>query len=399
MTADERKPGRSTRAVHAGRPANPTRALVTPVFQTSTFRLRDAAEGARLAREEAPDRFYTRWGNPSVVEVERKVAALEDTEDAAAFASGMAAISTALLALLEPGDRVVAGRALYSGTYELLHTVLPRLGVPTSFVDATDPAALEQSLTPEVRVVYVETPSNPRLELTDLSAVAQAVSRLPRGLLFCDSTFAPPGCQRTSALGADLVIHSATKFLGGHSDLVAGVAAGPRRLLGPIRRMRRLLGGCLSPHDAFLLARGLSSLPMRVERQCRNALRLARHLAQHPQVRIVHYPGLEDYPQHALARRQMQGGFGAMIAFELEGGLEAGRRFVEGVRVATHAVSLGGVETLVAHPASTTHATLTPEERERARIGEGLVRVSVGVEDVEDLIADFERALDAAAGR
>ena len=380
-----------TRAVHAGNAANDSMAVSMPIYQSSTFRFRDAAHGAQISAEQAPTHLYTRWGNPTSRAVELSVASLENAEAALLFSSGMAAGSTSVLSLVKSGDHIVAGCGLYAGMIELFERVLPPLGVETSFVDPSDPENFRAALRDNSRLIYVETPANPTLVLTDLRAVA-AIAR-ERGLFtIADNTWASPVNQRPLDLGFDAVVHSATKYLGGHTDVVAGAAAGSRAWIARVWPMLKVLGGCPSPHDAYLLLRGIKTLPVRVREQNATALELARFLEQQSAVAKVHYPGLASHPQHALAKEQMLG-FGGMLAFELKGGLAAGQRLLERLNLAIHAVSLGGIETLAVHPASTTHGPLTPEERQRAGVSDGLIRVSVGLEAASDLIEDFRQAL------
>lgn len=392
--------GFTTRAIHAGDAANSTRAAVTPIFQSATYTFATAAEGAAMFAGDAPGHVYARWGNPNVAELEAKVAALEGAEDAVAAASGMAAISTVLLALLRAGDHCIVDPACYSATVTLFRQELPRLGIEPTFVDTGDLEAVAAAVRPSTRLIYTETPGNPTLKLVDLAALA-AFAR-ERGITtVCDNTFATPYLQRPLALGIDVVVHSATKYLSGHGDVVAGVAAGPRDLMARCReRVLRDYGGVLSPFAAFLVTRGLATLALRMERHCDNAERVAAFLARHPAVVRVAYPGLPDHPRHAVARRQMRR-FGGMISFEVKGGLAAGAAVMDAVRLCTLAVSLGDVRTLISHPASMTHSTVTPAAREAAGITDGLIRLSVGLEEVEDIIADLEQALataQAAAG-
>lgn len=388
----ERPLGRATRAVHAGSEANETSSLAMPIFQTSTFRFESVDQGRTLSAAKAPTHLYTRWGNPTVRAPELALAELEGGEAALCFASGMAAGSTAVMATVSGGDHIVAAASLYAGMVELFERVLPRFGVTTTFVDATDLGAIEAAITDATRLIYVETPANPTLALTDLAGVARIAKA--RGVFtIADNTWASPWNQRPIELGIDAVVHSCTKSLGGHTDVVSGAAIGSRAWIGRVWPLFKVLGGCPGPHDAFLLLRGLKTLPLRAARQNETALAVARFLEAHPNVAAVHYPGLESHPQHALARAQMTGGFGGMLAFEVVDGFDAGRRVLEALRLVIHAVSLGGVESLAVHPASTTHGPLTKDERARACITDGLIRVSIGLEDAADLIADFDRAL------
>jgi len=383
--------GINTIAVHAGREANPTRAVAPPIFQTAVFELEDAATGARFAQEIAPTEYYTRWGNPTTRQAEALIAALEGGERALVLASGMAAITTAVLACVRSGDHIVAGRSLYAATMELFRNTLPQLGIEVTFVAPTDPENFHRALRPNTKLIYVETPSNPRLDVTDLSAVAHLARE--RGLFtIADNTFATPYNQRPLHWGIDAVVHSATKYLGGHHDLTAGAIVGSATFIERCWQLAKLFGPTLSPFEAWLLIRGMKTFGLRLERQNANAQRIAEFLETHPQIERVFYPGLPSHPQHDLARRQMRG-FGGMIAFEVKGGREAGRRLVESVRVITLAVSLGGVTSLIQHPASMSHGPLPEEERQATGITEGLIRLSVGIEDAEDLIADLDQAL------
>jgi methionine-gamma-lyase len=388
------RPGFTTRAVHAGEHPDPTTgAVVPPVHLSTTFAFPSAEAGAALFAGERPGYIYTRLGNPTVAVLEAKVADLEGGEAALATASGMAAIATVLLTLLGDGGHVVCTDALYSATYDLLARRLPAFGIRTTFVDATDPAALARAITPETRLLYVETPGNPTLTLTDIAAVA-TVARQHGLPLVVDNTFATPYLQQPLALGADIVVHSATKYLGGHGDAVAGVVVGRRAFIAACREATLAdFGGALSPLTAYLVLRGLPTLALRMERHCANAQRVAAYLSQHPKVAWVRYPGLPSHPQHALARRQMRG-FGGMVCFELAGGLAAGRALLNAVRLCTLAVSLGDVRTLITHPASTTHHQVPAERRRAMGITDGLVRLSVGIEDPDDIVADLEQALD-----
>lgn len=369
--------------------------LVPPVHQSSTWRLDDSAQGARFAQATAPPEFYHRWGNPTVRLLEETLARLEGGEAALCTASGMGAISTAVLAALGGAHHVACQRAVYSATSEMLTEMLPPFGVKHTFWNPQDPSSLKAALTHDTKLVYLETPANPTMELTDIAAVCKA-AREAGAMTICDNTFATPVNQRPLELGCDAVVHSMTKYIGGHSDITGGALVGSKAFLAKAWFDYKILGASLSPHDAFLAQRGLKTLALRVQRQNENALALAEFLEGHAKVERVHYPGLKSFPQHDLARRQMKGGFGGMLSFEVKGGVAAGKRVAEALRVATLAVSLGGVETLVQHPASMTHGPLTDADRKRAGIREGLLRVSVGIEHVEDLKADFAQALAKA---
>lgn len=394
----------STLAVHGpldhafgARPSGPVEA---PLVLSSAFRFESAevaerafAEASSGAADEDPTYIYGRWQNPSVLELERSLAALEGGEAAIATASGMAAVSGAALGLLQAGDHVVAPRALYGETARLFRERLPRLGIETTFLDDRSADAYAAAARPSTRLFYIETPTNPTLALTDIRAVAERARALGAWSAV-DSTFATPICQRPLELGADLVLHSMTKALSGHGDAIGGAVIASRELRDRIAdTIVKGLGGVLAPFNAFLVARGLRTLALRVERACDNALAIARHLERHPRVRAVHYPGLERHPDHALAARQMKG-FGAILSFELDDHASC-RTLLDRVRLVTHAVSLGDVRTLVTHPASTTASTMPAADRARAGITDGLLRLSVGIEAVDDLLRDLDRALVA----
>ncbi|MDR5682784.1 MAG: PLP-dependent aspartate aminotransferase family protein [Armatimonadota bacterium] len=387
-----RAAGFNTLAVHAGTNPDPLGSVVPPIYQTSTFAFGTVAEGARRAQEASPA-FYTRWANPTVRVAEERIAALEGGEACLLTASGMAAISHAVLAVVRSGDHIVSADAVYSATFELFHTMLPAYGIETTFVDPQDPDRFARAIRPNTRLVYIETPANPVMKVTDIAAVA-AIAREAGAFAIADNTFASPYNTRPLALGADAVVHSATKYLGGHHHLVAGAVVGTRRFVQACWDRLRIYGGSADPFAAWLLLTGVQTLGLRMERQNQSAISIARFLAGHPRVERVFYPGLADHPNHEVAARQMRG-FGGMLAFEVRGGVQAGARLVERLRVMKLAVSLGGVHSLVTHAASTTHLHVPREERIRAGITDGLIRVSVGIEDVEDLLEDLEQALGA----
>jgi methionine-gamma-lyase len=369
---------------------------VTPIYASSTWALESAREGAEFAQATAPEAYYTRWGNPTLRELENALADLEGGARGLVTGSGMGAIASAILANVDAGGHVVAGASLYAATTEIFTRLLPRFGVSTSFVDPRKAGAWHDAVQSGTRLVYVETPANPTMIITDFTEAVEA-ARSVGATTLADNTFASPINQRPLELGIDAVLHSATKYLGGHSDVVAGaVVTKTAELFDRIWFTYKMLGPALGPFEAFLVRRGLKTLPIRMQAQGATAQALAESLEDHPAVRVVHYPGLKSFPQYALARKQMSG-FGAMLSFELKGGHRAGRRFVESVKVATLAVSLGGTETLVQHPASMTHGPLTEPERKTSGITEGLVRVSVGLEDTDDLMDDFEQAIRKAA--
>jgi len=382
----------ATRTVHHPAAEVPSPPLTTPLYQTSTFRADEAATLADYAEQVQPQAFYSRWGNPTVEVLEKVVADLEGGERCLAFASGMAAVSTTLLALLGPGDHVVAAESLYTATTEVLSRDLAELGVDVDFVDPTDPEAFGRAATEKTRLFYVESPTNPMMMLTDLAAVA-SIGREKGILTVVDNTFASPYNQKPLALGADVVLHSATKYLSGHTDVVAGCVVTRDELIEPLWQKRTMLGGCLDPFAGWLLLRGMKTLALRMRQHNENAMAIAEMLESHHAVKQVMYPGLPSHPQHELARRQMTG-FGGMLSFEVSGGRGAGGRLVESTELAVLAVSLGGVETLIEHPATMSHVRLTDEQLRRAGIPPGLIRLSVGIEDAEDLIADLRQALE-----
>ncbi len=378
--------GLSTRAVHAGG-ATPEvgKPVTTPIFQTSTFYNERGGGGEVL---------YTRYGNnPNHLALEARIAALEGADACVATASGMAAIAVALLSAVASGDTILAARALYGGTRTLLDRELARLGVTTTYADFFD-ESWRAALHTGVRLVLVETPTNPLVRVLDLAPIADA-ARAAGALLVVDSTFATPINFRPLEHGADLVVHSATKYLGGHSDVTAGVVAGTTEAIEPVRERARIFGPTLDPHAAWLVERGIKTLAVRMERHNRNGTTVAQWCERHPRIRRVHYPGLPSHPDHETAARILNG-FGGMLGIEVEGGGEAATRFVERLRLCHVAPSLGGVETLVSEPRHTSHAGLTAEDRARIGIADGFVRFSLGIEDAEDIIADIEDALREA---
>jgi methionine-gamma-lyase len=394
MTDHDRRQGIHTTAIHAGESPDPsTGALVPPLHLATTYHLGTAEDSAAIFAGEKEAFVYTRWGNPTVAAFERKAAALERAEAALATASGMAAIASAILTIVKAGDHIVSATAIYPSTYHLMVTQLASLGIDTTFVDGTDPANVERAIRPSTKLVYLESPGNPLLMLCDLGAIG-AIARRAGIATICDNTFASPINQRPLDLGIDTVVHSATKYFCGHGDAVGGLVAGRtdfihRCLTEPVR----YYGGIMAPFTAYLMLRGTMTLPLRMERHNANALRLAAWLEQHPAVAHVSYPGLPSHPQHDLARRQMTGGFGGMVCFDLKGGVEAGRRLMNAVRVCSLAVSLGDARSLITHPASTTHSVVTREARLAQGVTDGQVRLSVGLEDVEDLMEDLDGGL------
>lgn len=384
-----------TRAVHTNRlpPLDQLPGSV-PIFQSSTFRFQTNEEFAKAIRFEGPGYVYSRgYGNPTVDAFQSAMADLEETESAMGFASGVAAIASLFLTVAGSGSRIVAGSALYGGTVSMLRNILPRFGVDTTFVDPTDLDQVREAL-PGADLFYCETIVNPTTTVPDLAALSR-LCREAGVMSAVDNTFASPYLCNPVTLGFDVAIHSATKYIGGHADLIGGVACTTEELFRRLRDTVIDLGATMQPLEAWLCLRGLATLSLRMEHHCRSAGRLAEALATHPAVERVHYPGLTSHPQHALAARQLRD-FGGTLAFEVTGGLDAGSRVAEALELAWIAGSLGSVMTLVAHPASTTHRQVDPDVRRAAGIGDGLLRVAVGLEDPDDLIEDFTRALEKA---
>ncbi|HXP15818.1 MAG TPA: aminotransferase class I/II-fold pyridoxal phosphate-dependent enzyme [Terriglobales bacterium] len=362
--------------------------LATPIYQTSTFEVSDSQQQVRATHT---DMFYTRYGNPTHTVAEKAVAELEGVDAALLFASGMGAITTSILALLKSGDHVVAQRDIYGGATKFLTQWLPRLGIETTLVDTTEYDQHARAIRPNTKLLYLESPTNPTLRVVDLRQGA-ALARQHKLLTFIDSTFATPINVRPADFGIDLIMHSGTKYFAGHSDLICGIVAGREDLIDKIRETRTTLGGIMDPHAAFLLLRGMKTLAVRVERQNENALRIAQFLAQQSAVRQVHYPFLEGHPQRALAMEQMHGG-GGVLSFEVEGASEDAKHLAEALHLFRLAPSLGGVDSLVTIPALTSHAMISPDLRAQMGVTEAMIRLSVGIENVEDLIADLEQAL------
>ncbi len=381
----------ATRAIHSGEPRHGANLPVgSTIVRTANFTFANTEDMKRWAEGRSKSYIYTRYGNPTLAVAEAKLADLEGGEAALVTASGMAAISSTLLGQLSAGDEVIATRQLYGGTYRLMRDIFPRLGIRVHHVEA-DLAGIERLVSERTRVLYIESPTNPTLRLVDVRK-AVAFARKHKLVSLMDNTFASPVLQKPLALGVDAVVHSATKFLGGHSDLIAGAVAGSRKIVDAARDMVIYLGGSMDPEAAYLLIRGMKTLEARVERQGANALAVAKFLARHPKVKRVHYPALASHPDHRLARQQMRG-FGSMLAFDLKGGLAAARRFCDRVRVFLLAASLGGVESLVVLPLYTSHYKLSAAELAAAGVEPGTVRVSVGLEHPHDLIADLKQAL------
>jgi cystathionine beta-lyase/cystathionine gamma-synthase len=389
MKQSEYRP--ETKAVHGGREHGKTNApLTTPIYQTSTFKVADNEEQLRVT---PTDQFYTRYGNPTNTAAEKAIAELEGTEAALVFSSGMCAITTTVLALLKSGDHVVAQRDIYGGAIKFFDQWLPKLGIATTFVDTGDLEAHARAIRPNTRLLYLESPTNPTLRVVDLRKAA-ALAKQYNLISMVDSTFATPVNTRPAELGIDLVMHSGTKFFSGHSDLICGVVTGRSELIDKIHETRTTLGGNMDPHAAWLLLRGIKTLAVRVQRQNSNALAIARFLAQHKKVRKAHYPFLDDNPERPIAVAQMQGG-GGVLSFEVDGSGEDARHVSEALSLFTLAPSLGGVDSLVTIPVVTSHAMISAEHRAKMGVTEQLIRLSVGIENVDDLIADLEQALAA----
>ncbi|MGB9356859.1 MAG: methionine gamma-lyase [Azonexus sp.] len=389
--------GFSTRAIHhAYDPYAGHGSLNPPLYLSSTYAFPTVEDGAARFAGEQAGYVYSRVGNPTTNLLEQRVADLEGGEAALVTASGMGATTSLLWTLLKPGDEVIADKTLYGCTFGFFNHGLAKFGVRITHLDLTDPANLEAAISASTRIVFFESPANPNMRLVDIAAIA-AIARRHDAKVVVDNTYCTPYLQRPIELGADYVVHSATKYLGGHGDLIAGAIVGPRESLDQVRfyGLKDMTGAVLSAQDAFLVLRGIKTLALRMHRHSENAQGIAGFLAAHDKVEVCHYPGLASFPQLELAQRQMKLP-GGMVAFELKDGIEAGRRFMNALRLVTRAVSLGDAESLAQHPASMTHSFYTPEERKEHLIGEGLVRISAGLEDLPDLLADIEQALRAA---
>lgn len=383
----------ATRAIHAGESQHGVGGPVaTSIVRSSTFTFSSTEEMKRWAEGKSKAYIYTRYGNPTLTVAETKLAQLERAEAAVVTASGMAAISSALLGILSSGDELIATRQLYGGSYRLMRDVFPRLGIKVNHVE-TDLEGVDRLVTPRTKALYIETPTNPTLRVVDTKK-AVALARKHNLVSLIDNTFASPALQKPVELGFDLALHSATKYLAGHSDLIGGAVVGREDLVAKARQMVIYLGGSMDPEGAFLLIRGMKSLGVRVRQQCASAMAVARFLETHPKVARVHYPGLRSHPDHRLCARQMRGGFGGMLAFDMKGGISAARRVCDRVRVFLLAASLGGVESLVVLPIYTSHYKLSSAELTAAGVSPGTIRVSIGLEDPEDLIEDLRNALN-----
>ena len=390
-----KKLGLGTTAIHAGTLKNLYGTLAMPIYQTSTFIFDSAEQGGRRFALEEAGYIYTRLGNPTTTVLENKIAALEEGEAAVATSSGMGAISSTLWTVLKAGDHVVTDKTLYGCTFALMNHGLTRFGVEVTFVDTSNLDEVKNAMKKNTRVVYLETPANPNLKIVDLEALSKLAHTNPNTLVIVDNTFATPYMQKPLKLGADIVVHSVTKYINGHGDVIAGLVITNKELADQIRfvGLKDMTGAVLGPQDAYYIIRGMKTFEIRMERHCKNAKKVVEFLNKHPKIERVYYPGLETHPGHEIAKKQMKD-FGAMISFELKGGFEAGKTLLNNLKLCSLAVSLGDTETLIQHPASMTHSPYTKEEREAAGITDGLVRLSVGLENVEDIIADLEQGLE-----
>ena len=384
-----------TTAIHAGTLKNLYGTLAMPIYQTSTFIFDSAEQGGRRFALEEAGYIYTRLGNPTTTVLENKIAALEEGEAAVATSSGMGAISSTLWTVLKAGDHVVTDKTLYGCTFALMCHGLTRFGIEVTFVDTSNLDEVKNAMKENTRVVYLETPANPNLKIVDLEALSKLAHTNPNTLVIVDNTFATPYMQKPLKLGADIVVHSVTKYINGHGDVIAGLVITNKELADQIRfvGLKDMTGAVLGPQDAYYIIRGMKTFEIRMERHCKNAKKVVEFLNKHPKIERVYYPGLETHPGHEIAKKQMKD-FGAMISFELKGGFEAGKTLLNNLKLCSLAVSLGDTETLIQHPASMTHSPYTKEEREAAGITDGLVRLSVGLENVEDIIADLEQGLE-----
>ena len=392
---ETKKCGLGTTAIHAGTLKNLYGTLAMPIYQTSTFIFDSAEQGGRRFALEEAGYIYTRLGNPTTTVLENKIAALEEGEAAVATSSGMGAISSTLWTVLKAGDHVVTDKTLYGCTFALMCHGLTRFGIEVTFVDTSNLDEVKNAMKKNTRVVYLETPANPNLKIVDLEALSKLAHTNPNTLVIVDNTFATPYMQKPLKLGADIVVHSVTKYINGHGDVIAGLVITNKELADQIRfvGLKDMTGAVLGPQDAYYIIRGMKTFEIRMERHCKNAKKVVEFLNKHPKIERVYYPGLETHPGHEIAKKQMKD-FGAMISFELKGGFEAGKTLLNNLKLCSLAVSLGDTETLIQHPASMTHSPYTKEEREAAGITDGLVRLSVGLENVEDIIADLEHGLE-----
>lgn len=390
--SDNKKAGFSTRLVHSKEQEIKIKSATVPIYQTSTFIFESVEEGAKCFSGESDGYIYTRIGNPTITSLEQQVANLENGYDGIATSSGMGAVTTVYMALLSSGDHIISSDAVYGPSRGLMENHFSRFGVESTYVDTTKPNDIKKAIRPNSKVLYIETPANPTLDITDLKACAK-IAKQHDLILVVDNTFCSPYLQRPLDFGADVVLHSMTKFINGHADIVAGIIiTKEKNLYNKIRLMMINIGCNIDPTQAYMVIRGLKTLSIRIEKAQENAASIATYLQKHPKVAWIKYPGLQSHPQHALAKKQMDG-FGSMISFGLKGGFEAAKNLMDNVHLSLLAVSLGGVESLIQHPASMTHAKVSKEAKLKAGITDDLIRLSVGIENIEDLIVDFEMAL------
>lgn len=394
MSENLKNKGFNTKAIHGGVFKDQFGSLGVPIYQTSTFIFENAEQGGRRFALEEDGYIYSRLGNPTVNSLEEKLALLEGAEVAVATASGMGAITSAIWPFVSKGDHIVAGQTLYGCTFAYLNHGVSRMGVEIDFVDTSDPLNVRKAIKENTKIVYLETPVNPTMLLADIEEISKIAHEIEGCRVVVDNTFASPYLQNPIALGADIVVHSATKYLNGHGDIIAGIVAGKASDMAQVRLVgvKDMTGAVMAPHSAFLMARGMKTLGLRMDRHCENAQKVAEFLETHPAVQTVYYPGLKSFPQYELAQKQMKKP-GAMMSFVVKG-IEEGRTIMNNVKLCSLAVSLGDTETLIQHPATMTHSTYSKEELKEAGIDEGLVRLSVGLEDVDDIIEDLKQALD-----
>lgn len=387
--------GFATKAIHGGHKKDQFGALATPIHQTATFIFDSAEQGGKRFSLEEEGYIYTRLGNPTNTQLEEKLALLEGAEAAVSTGSGIGAIASAFWTILKSGDHVIASKTLYGCTFAYLNHGLSRFGVDVTFVDVTNPENIKNAMKDNTKVIYIESPSNPTLEVADIKSISKIAHSKENCVVIVDNTFCTPYIQRPIELGADIVVHSGTKFLNGHGDVISGFVVGKEEYINQVRLfgIKDMTGSCLSPFDAFLIIRGMKTLEIRMEKHCSNAMKVADFLENHPAVLKVYYPGLKSFKQYDLAKKQMSLP-GAVIAFEVKGGIEEGKKVINNVELCKLAVSLGDAETLIQHPASMTHSPYTPEERKEANISDGLIRIAVGLENVEDIISDLKKALN-----
>ncbi len=387
-------PGFSTKSVHSGEKLCPvTGSIITPIYQTSIFGFPDLDSLKRVFADHSKGYFYTRYSNPTLEAIEKKLVDIMGAQKALVFSSGMAALTSAIMSLVCSGDHIVSAFDIYGGTFNFFANVLPRYGVTVDLIETTEAGRLAESIRPNTKVIFFESPTNPLLKLMDIAEVGKIGKK--HGIpTFMDNTFATSFNQRPIEMGIDLVMHSATKYLGGHSDLIGGVVAGGEELMGRVMSSRYVFGGVPDPQSAWLLMRGVKTLKVRMETHNQNGMKVAQFLEKHPRIDRVYYPGLRSHPQHELGKSQMKG-FGGMVSFEVEGANDALGQFLGSLRICQLAVSLGGIESLICPPALTTHRRLSPSERMRAGIKDNLLRLSLGIEDSQDLIDDLDQALNS----